>query len=35
MPLHSLFLETENVLKVLSSQANVSFYLSYLEVDRN
>jgi|TARA_R110000803_G_scaffold158323_2_gene222625 hypothetical protein len=28
-------LETGNVLKVLSSQANVSFYLSYLEVDRN
>ena len=28
-------LETGNVLKVISSQANVSFYLSYLEVDRD
>ena len=28
-------LEAGDVLKVLSSQANVTFYLSYLEVDRN
>ncbi len=27
-------LETGNVLRVTSSQANASFYLSYLEVDR-
>jgi len=28
-------LETGNVLKVISSQANATFYLSYLEVDRD
>jgi len=28
-------LETGNLLKVTSSQANASFYLSYLEVDRD
>ena len=28
-------LEEANVLKVTSTQANVTFYLSYLEVDRN
>ena len=31
----SCVLEATDVLKVTSSQANVDFYLSYLEVDRN
>lgn len=31
----SCILEATDVLKVTSSQANVDFYLSYLEVDRN
>jgi|TARA_R110000824_G_scaffold401600_1_gene613069 hypothetical protein len=30
-----LIVEEANVLKVISSQANVTFYLSYLEVDRD